>query len=137
MTTNNTFKSATAHCISIMNEMKDAPMAEVVKAFTTSVVNRKGTPFSVAEARTAYIYLVKNQKAPGVIEKLTVIKAPKAPKVEAPKADRKEALKKAAKKAGIHRDSVATELTSAEVSSDPLGLAAPEKLTLDDLREVL
>lgn len=140
MTTTNTFKSATAHCIFIMNEMKDQPMANVVKAFTESVKNRKGEFFSVAEARTAYIYLVKNEKAPGVIEKLVVLKEPKAPKApkepKAPKADRKEALKAAAKKAGIHRDSVA-DLSQAEVESDPLNLAAPEKLTMADLNKVL
>ena len=50
-----------------------APMAEVVKALTQRVRNRKGEKFSVGEAKTAYVYLVKNGKAPGKIEKLAVV----------------------------------------------------------------
>lgn len=140
------YKSATQHCIAIMNEMKDQPMADVVKAMTNRVRNRKGDKFSVGEARTAYNYLVKNEKAPGKIEKLVVAKAPKAPKAPkakaAPKApvDRKEVLKAAAKKAGIHRETVADAVTAVETASendDPLNLGAPEALSMDDLKEIL
>ena len=48
-------------------------------------------------------------------------------------ADVNAALKAAAKRAGIHRDSVAEALGN----DDPLGLAAPEALTFDDLKSVL
>lgn len=132
------FKSATAHCIAVMNEMKDKSMAEVVKALTQRVTNRKGSKFSVGEAKTAYVYLVKNGKAPGKIEKLAVVKSAKpkaapAPKVKAP-VDRREALRAAAKRAGIHKSSVA-EVTGQD--DDVLGIAAPEKITMDDLKELL
>lgn len=135
------YKSATQHAIAIMNEMKDSPMADVVKAMTQRVRNRKGEKFSVGEARTAYNYLVKNEKAPGKIEKLVVAKAPKAPKAKAaPKApvDRKEALRAAAKRAGIHRESVAEAATeTSSENDDPLNLGAPESLSMDDLKEIL
>ena len=141
--------SATQVCIEIMNELKSKPMVDVVKAMTTSVVNRKGTKFSVAEATTAYRYLVKNGKAPGTIEKLTIVRAPKAakaPKVKAaPKtsnADHLERLKAAAKKAGIHRDSLTVKdsvvaQVEAPATDDTLGLAAPDSLSMSDLKSVL
>lgn len=143
------YKSATAHCIAVMEEMKSSPMADVVKALTQRVSNRKGNKFTVGEAKTAYAYLVKNGKAPGKIEKLTVVKAPKAKTsadrknalkaATAPKApaDRLTALKAAAKRAGIHKDSVETKTESKSEGDDPLGLAAPEKLTMSDLKALL
>ena len=152
--------SATQVCIQLMNEFKDQPMAAVVKTFTTSVTNRKGAKFSVAEATTAYRYLVKNGKAPGTIEQLTAVKAPKAPKAPSVKS-RKAAvsvnanaihlalLKAAAKRAGIHRDSLpvkdeefAESKQEAEAEQEPmrddmLGMAAPEKLQMSDLKDLI
>ena len=153
--------SATQVCIQLMNEFKDQPMAAVVKTFTTSVTNRKGTKFSVAEATTAYRYLVKNGKAPGTIEQLTIVRAPKAPKAPSVKS-RKAAvsinagatrhldlLKAAAKRAGIHRDSLtvkdeefAESKQEAEAEQEPmrddmLGMAAPEKLQMSDLKDLI
>ena len=152
--------SATQVCIQLMNEFKDQPMAAVVKTFTTSVTNRKGAKFSVAEATTAYRYLVKNGKAPGTIEQLTIVKAPKAPKAPSVKS-RKAAvsvnanaihldlLKAAAKRAGIHRDSLtvkdeefAESKQEAEAEQEPmrddmLGMAAPEKLQMSDLKDLI
>ena len=131
-------KSATQHAIAVLTEMKDSPMAEVVKALTQRVRNRKGEKFSVGEAKTAYVYLVKNGKAPGKIEKLAVVKSAKPKAAPAPKAkapvDRKDALRAAARRAGIHKDSVA-EVTGQD--DDVLGIAAPEKITMDDLKELL
>lgn len=132
------YKSSTAHCIAVMEEMKSSPMVEVVKALTERVTNRKGNKFTVGEAKTAYAYLVKNGKAPGKIEKLTVVKALKAKtpvvaKTKAP-ADRKDVLRAAAKRAGLHKESIAEARNEGD---DPLGLAAPEKLTMSDLKELL
>ena len=154
--------SATQVCIELMNALKDKPMVEVVKSMTESVVNRKGAKFSVAEATTAYRYLVKNGKAPGTIEKLTVVRAPKAPKaakvIRGPKleklvnaaksdADHIERLKAAAKRHGIHRDSMTMkdeEIAKREEAAeqepardDVLGMLPPEKLSMDDLKSIL
>ena len=152
--------SATQVCIQLMNEFKDQPMAAVVKTFTTSVTNRKGEKFSVAEATTAYRYLVKNGKAPGTIEQLTAVRAPKAPKAPSVKsrkaavsinagATHLELLKAAAKRAGIHRDSLtvkdeefAESKQEAEAEQEPmrddmLGMAAPEKLQMSDLKDLI
>ena len=152
--------SATQVCIQLMNEFKDQPMAAVVKTFTTSVTNRKGAKFSVAEATTAYRYLVKNGKAPGTIEQLTIVKAPKAPKAPSVKSRKAavsvnanaahlELLKAAAKRAGIHRDSLtvkdeefAESKQEAEAEQEPmrddmLGMAAPEKLQMSDLKDLI
>jgi transaldolase len=152
--------SATQVCIQLMNEFKDQPMAAVVKVFTTSVTNRKGEKFSVAEATTAYRYLVKNGKAPGTIEQLTIVRAPKSPKAPSVKSRKAavsvnanaihlELLKAAAKRAGIHRDSLtvkdeefAESKQEAEAEQEPmrddmLGMAAPEKLQMSDLKDLI
>lgn len=149
---NNKPLSATQVCIALMNELKSQPMVDVVKVMTETVVNRKGTKFSVSEATTAYRYLVKNGKAPGTIEKLSVVrtpKVPKRPKVQPvmPNKDHIERLKAAAKKAGIHRDSLTVkdeEIAEREdaveqepARDDVLGMLPPEKLSMDDLKTIL
>lgn len=152
---NNKPLSATQVCIALMNELKSQPMVDVVKAMTETVVNRKGTKFSVSEATTAYRYLVKNGKAPGTIEKLSVVRTPKVPKVPKrpkvqpvmPNKDHIERLKAAAKKAGIHRDSLTVkdeEIAEREdaveqepARDDVLGMLPPEKLSMDDLKTIL
>lgn len=155
---NNKPLSATQVCIALMNELKSQPMVDVVKVMTETVVNRKGTKFSVSEATTAYRYLVKNGKAPGTIEKLSVVRTPKVPKVPKvpkrpkvqpvmPNKDHIERLKAAAKKAGIHRDSLTVkdeEIAEREdaveqepARDDVLGMLPPEKLSMDDLKTIL
>jgi len=150
------YKSATAHCIAVMEEMKGSPMVDVVRALAQRVhSHRSGEKLSVGEAKTAYVYLVKRGRAPGEI----VVKAKRvaaAPKSAAPKApaDRLDVLKAAAKRAGIYRTSsddpdyltiaVTEEMKDRarvgrrpDPRDDPLGLAAPEKLTMRDLKELL
>jgi hypothetical protein len=134
-----TYKNAAAHRNAIMPEMADKPMSVVVE-FMAKNVMIKGKPMGAAKAKAYYIDGVKRLGLPGKVEvevKAPKAKAPKAkvakvPAVKAP-AGRKEALKAAAKRAGIHRDSVAEALGN----DDPLGLAAPEALTFDDLKSVL
>lgn len=145
------YKSATAHCIAVMEEMKGSPMVDVVRALAQRVSNRKGEKLSVGEAKTAYVYLVKRARAPGEIDMVKAKRVAAAPKSAAPKApaDRLDVLKAAAKRAGIHKDSTETIAVTEEMKDrarvgrrpdprdDPLGLAAPEKLTMRDLKELL
>lgn len=150
------YKSATAHCIAVMEEMKGSPMVDVVRALAQRVSNRKGEKLSVGEAKTAYVYLVKRARAPGEIDMVKAKRVAAAPKSAAPKApaDRLDVLKAAAKRAGIYRTSsddpdyltitVTEEMKDrARVGrrpdplDDPLGLAAPVKLTMRDLKELL
>ena len=135
-----TYKNAAAHRNAIMPEMADKPMSVVVE-FMAKNVMIKGKPMGASKAKAYYIDGVKRLGLPGKVD--AEAKAPKAPKavkasgkkLPTPKAQagRKEALKAAAKRAGIHRDSVAEALGN----DDPLGLAAPEALTFDDLKSVL
>jgi len=150
------YKSATAHCIAVMEEMKGSPMVDVVRALAQRVSNRKGEKLSVGEAKTAYVYLVKRARAPGEIDMVKAKRVAAAPKSAAPKApaDRLDVLKAAAKRAGIYRTSsddpdylaiaVPEEMKDRarvgrrpDPRDDPLGLAAPEKLTMRDLKELL
>jgi len=150
------YKSATAHCIAVMEEMKGSPMVDVVRALAQRVSNRKGEKLSVGEAKTAYVYLVKRARAPGEIDMVKAKRVAAAPKSAAPKApaDRLDVLKAAAKRAGIYRTSsddpdyltitVTEEMKDRarvgrrpDPRDDPLGLAAPEKLTMRDLKELL
>jgi len=146
------YKSATAHCIAVMEEMKGSPMVDVVRALAQRVhSHRSGEKLSVGEAKTAYVYLVKRGRAPGEIDVVKAKRAAAAPKSAAPKApaDRLDALKAAAKRAGIHKDSTETIAVTEEMKDrarvgrrpdpldDPLGLAAPVKLTMRDLKELL
>jgi len=147
----NKYKSATAHCIAVMEEMKGSPMVDVVRALAQRVRNRKGEKLSVGEAKTAYVYLVKRGRAPGEIDVVKAKRVAAAPKSAAPKApaDRLDVLRAAAKRAGIHGDSTETIAVTEEMKDrarvgrrpdprdDPLGLAAPEKLTMRDLKELL
>jgi len=157
----NKYKSATAHCIAVMEEMKGSPMVDVVRALAQRVSNRKGEKLSVGEAKTAYVYLVKRARAPGEIDMVKAKRVAAAPKSAAPKApaDRLDVLKAAAKRAGIYRtssddpdyltirreiDAVTEEMKDRarvgrrpDPRDDPLGLAAPEKLTMRDLKELL
>jgi len=152
----NKYKSATAHCIAVMEEMKGSPMVDVVRALAQRVSNRKGEKLSVGEAKTAYVYLVKRARAPGEIDMVKAKRVAAAPKSAAPKApaDRLDVLKAAAKRAGIYRTSsddpdyltitVTEEMKDRarvgrrpDPRDDPLGLAAPEKLTMRDLKELL
>ena len=127
----------TARIIDIMKAMKDSPMSETCARIA------KDCEMTVSYARAWYINLVKRDKAPGVVEKspkkVKPAKAPKTPKVKVAKApaDRKAALKKAAKKAGIHKDSVAEATNVPVENDDTLGLAAPDSLSLDDLKSVV
>jgi hypothetical protein len=137
---NTEYKNAAAHRNALMPTMADKPMSEVV-AFMAANVLIKGKPMGVAKAKAYYIDGVKRLGLPGKVEvevKAPKTKAPKLPKVKAEKkatvkapADRKETLKAAAKKAGVHRDSIAEALGN---DSDPLNLGAPESLSLDDLK---
>jgi len=147
----NKYKSATAHCIAVMEEMKGSPMVDVVRALAQRVRNRRGEKLGVGEAKTAYVYLVKRGRAPGEIDVVKAKRVAAAPKSAAPKApaDRLDVLRAAAKRAGIHGDSTETIAVTEEMKDrarvgrrpdprdDPLGLAAPEKLTMRDLKELL
>lgn len=146
------YKSATAHCIAVMEEMKGSPMVDVVRALAQRVRNRRGEKLGVGEAKTAYVYLVKRGRAPGEIDVVKAKRVAAAPKSAAPKApaDRLDVLKAAAKRAGVHKGSTETIAVMEEMKDrargmteakrerdDPLGLAAPEKLTMRDLKELL
>ena len=129
-----------AQIVAMMNEMKDKPMAVTVEALATKILAKNGAPIGAARARAYYRDLVNQGLAPGKVERVVKAKAPKAPKVKATKApaDRKEALKAAAKRAGIHKDSVKEAKGELEVTGeDPLNLAAPENLSFDDLKNLL
>ena len=129
-----------AQIVAMMNEMKDKPMAVTVEALATKILAKNGNPIGAARARAYYRDLVNQELAPGKVERVVKAKAPKAPKVKATKAptDRKEALKAAAKRAGIHKDSVKEAKGEVEVTGeDPLNLAAPENLSFDDLKNLL
>ena len=139
---NTTTKPVTvvSQIVAIMEKMKDSPMAATVEKLATTVMAKNGKPIGAARARAYYRDLVNLGDAPGKVER--AVKAPKAPRVKAsgkklpaPKApaDRKDVLRAAAKKAGIHKDSIA-EATGGD---DPLNLAAPESLTRDDLKNLL
>lgn len=137
MTAKNTKKaSAATQRNEIMTKMADKPMSVVVEYMAKNItMPTDGKPMGAARAKAYYTDGVKRLGLPGKVEALTVVKAPKAPKapkVAKPAVDRKEALKAAAKKAGIHRDSVAEALEGSD--SDPLNLGAPESLSLDDLK---
>ena len=135
------YKNASEHRDAIMNDNPTRPMAEVVEIMAREITIN-GKPMGAARAKAYYVDAVKKGRCPGKIE--TLAKAPKAaapkvPKVKAPKvakapADRKELLKAAAKKAGIHKDSIAEVATT---NDDPLNLAAPESLSFDDLKTIL
>lgn len=137
------YKNASEHRDAIMNANPTKPMAEVVEMMAKEIkVN--GKPMGAARAKAYYVDAVKKGRCPGKIETLpraTKAKAPKPAKVKAPKApaDRKEVLKAAAKRAGIHKDSLAeAKATAAETTTDdPLNLAAPESLSMDDLKNIL
>jgi hypothetical protein len=145
-TATTTYKNAAAHRNAIMPSMGDRPMSEVVE-FMAKNVMIKGKPMGASKAKAYYIDGVKRLGLPGKVElevkkpKTKAPKAPKAPKaskavvVKAAKApaDRKEVLKAAAKRAGIHRDTIA----EAQGNDDPLGLAAPESLSFEDLNTIL
>lgn len=142
MSKSNTTKPVTvvSQIVAIMEKMKDSPMAATVEVLATKVLAKNGKPIGAARARAYYRDLVNLGDAPGKVERAVKAKAPKAPKAKVAKvpavkapADRKEVLKAAAKKAGIHKDSIA-EVTG---SDDPLGLAAPESLSMSDLKNIL
>lgn len=139
---NTTTKPVTvvSQIIAIMEKMKDSPMATTVEKLATTVMAKNGKPIGAARARAYYRDLVNLGDAPGKVERVVKAKAPKAPKAKVAKvpavkapADRKDVLRAAAKKAGIHKDSIA------EVggNDDPLNLAAPESLSKDDLKNLL
>jgi hypothetical protein len=135
MTATATYKNASAHRDAIMNANPTMPMAQVVELMAKEIMV-KGKPMGAARAKAYYVDAVKTGRCPGKIE--VAPKAPKTPKVPKAKAlkvptDRKAVLKAAAKKAGIHKDTVA-EVTG---SDDPLNLSAPESLTADDLKVIL
>ena len=136
---NTTTKAVTvvSQIVAIMEKMKDRPMAATVEKLANTVMAKNGTLIGVARARAYYRDLVNLGDAPGKVERAVRAKAPKAPKVKVPAvkapADRKDVLRAAAKKAGIHKDSIA-EVTG---NDDPLGLAAPESLSMSDLKNIL
>ena len=126
------YKNASAHRDAIMNANAGKSMSVVVEMMAREIM-MKGKPMGAARAKAYYVDAVKTGRCPGKIDVAPkVAKAPKAPKVKAP-ADRKEVLKAAAKRAGIHKDSIA----EATANDDPLNLAAPESLTRDDLKNLL
>jgi hypothetical protein len=142
MSKSNTTKPVTvvSQIVAIMEKMKDSPMAATVEVLATKVLAKNGKPIGAARARAYYRDLVNLGDAPGRVERAVKAKAPKAPKAKVAKApavkapaDRKEVLKAAAKKAGIHADSIA----AATGNDDPLGLAAPESLSMSDLKNIL
>ena len=104
------YKNASAHRDAIMNEMATSSMATVVERMAREILV-KGKPMGAAKAKAYYVDAVKAGRCPGKIEAAApVVKAPKAPK--APKAakaptDRKDVLRAAAKRAGVHRESIA------------------------------
>lgn len=129
----------------IMNANGEKPMHE------TCAIIAKDLSMTMSYARAWYRDFAKRSLATGVVEKAptkakTAVKrtATKAVvKTVKPDADRLDRLKAAAKKAGIHLDAVEKpvldEDSEPEVrqSDDPLGLAAPDSLSLDDLKNVL
>ena len=129
----------------IMNANADKPMHETCALIASQL------SMTNSYARAWYRDFVKRGLAAGTIEKAptktkTVTKrtATKAVvKTVKPDGDRLDRLKAAAKKAGIHMDRaekpVLNEDSESEVrqSDDPLGLAAPDSLSLDDLKNVL
>jgi hypothetical protein len=131
-------KSVVAMVVETMTKMADKPMAETV-AKLAKIVGKNGSEIGVARARAYYRTAVTEGQAPGKVERATVPAKARTPKVAKPKApktgsaERKELLKAAAKKAGIHKDSVAEALEGEDV----LGLGAPESLSMDDLKEIL
>jgi hypothetical protein len=103
-----------------------------------------GKPMGAARAKAYYVDAVKKGRCPGKIDELPrapkakAEKPAKAPKVAKAPADRKEVLKAAAKRAGIHKDSVKEAKGEVEsTTDDPLGLAAPESISMDDLKNIL
>ena len=133
-----------AKAVQIMESMKDRSMAETCQVMASTVYVKSGKLMTMNRARGCYRYLVRQGRAPGNIEravkvsKEVKVKAEKTPKVKAEKApkapvERKDVLHAAAKRAGIHKDSIA-EVTGGD---DPLNLAAPESLSKDDLKNLL
>ena len=128
MSKSNTTKPIVDQFIEIMESMKDRPMAETVEVLATKVLAKNGKPFGVPRARGYYRSLVECGRAPGKVERaVRAVKAPKpkaakAPKVPKAPVERKDLLKAAAKRAGVHADSIA-EVTG---NDDPLNLASPE-----------
>ena len=141
-----------AKAVQIMESMKDRSMAETCQVMASTVYVKSGKLMTMNRARGCYRYLVRQGRAPGNIEravkvskevkvkaeKTPKVKAEKTPKVKAEKApkapvERKDVLHAAAKRAGIHKDSIA-EVTGGD---DPLNLAAPESLSKDDLKNLL
>lgn len=145
MTAKTAKASASTQRNDIMTRMADKPMSVVVEYMAKNIIMpTDGKPMGAARAKAYYVDGVKSKGLPGKVENLVVVKTPKAakPKATAPKtpkaaktpADRKDALRAAAKRAGVHRESVAEALQGTD---DPLNLAAPETLTFDDLKEIL
>lgn len=128
----------------IMIKMADKPMSETCAAIVKGVVTVKA-PVNMARARAYYTTFVRENEAPGRVERTlkptsAKLKPVKAPVVKTPKApvDRVEQLKAAAKKAGIHKESAKVKkLESDKDQDDVLDLAAPSKLSLADLKNVL
>ena len=140
MTAKTTKASASTQRNDIMTRMADRPMAEVVEYMAKNIIMpTDGKPMGAARAKAYYIDGVKTKGLPGKVENLVVVKTPKAATPKAPKVakaptDRKDVLKAAAKKAGIHRETIAEALQGTD---DPLNLAPPESLSLSDLKEIL
>lgn len=142
MTAKNTKASASTQRNDIMNRMADKPMSVVVEYMAKNIIMpTDGKPMGAARAKAYYVDGVKTKGLPGKVENLVVVKTPKAakPKATAPKtpkapSDRKDVLRAAAKRAGLHRESVAEALQGTD---DPLNLAPPESLSLADLKEIL
>ena len=134
MSKSNTTKAVTvvSQIIAIMEKMKDRPMAATVEKLANTVLAKNGKLIGAARARAYYRDLVNLGDAPGKVERAVRASGKKLPTPKAP-ADRKDVLRAAAKKAGIHKDSIA-EVTG---NDDPLGLAAPESLSMSDLKNLL
>ena len=129
----------------IMNANSEKPMHEVC------AIIAKDLSMTTSYARAWYRDFAKRGLATGTVEKAptkakTTTKrvAQKAVvKVTKPDGDRLDRLKAAAKKAGIHMDRAEKPVLDedsepeARQSDDPLGLAAPDTLSLDDLKNVL
>lgn len=140
-----TYKNAADHTIAIMKEMADAPMSDTVARMVAEILVR-GKPMTVEKARHYYRSAASDGRAPGNVplpqkaqpKAEKPAKAPKAPKTPKAPADRIEVLKAAARKAGVHLDSIpgkeSVEAAAETFDNDPLNLAAPEALSLEDLK---
>lgn len=137
MTAKTAKASASTQRNDIMTRMADKPMSVVVEYMAKNIIMpTDGKPMGAARAKAYYVDGVKTKGLPGKVENLVVVKTPKAAAPKTPKApsDRKDVLRAAAKRAGIHRESVAEALQGTD---DPLNLAPPESLSLADLKEIL